>query len=161
VTATGSDDKSGREQGLGFLRTASIVYPLWLFPIVVIGGLIAVQYAPDSIESFYADDALPWLVTYWIGMGFTTTWRLMGESARAQGTPAGIVAAVGVLSALVLLSMLGGIRVLWEEPWIFGVAVAPGFALARPLVGRWLSGRRPQPAAASGPRPEPLDQGPP
>jgi len=149
-----SGDESGGGRALGFRRTARIVWPLWVLPAVVIGGLVAAQYAPDSVESFYTDKALPFLIAYWIGLGFTTTWRLVGESMAADNASPGIVAAVGILSALVLLSMLGGVKLLWEDPWLFGVAVAPGFAMARPLLG-WVLRRRPQPAPR--PSPEPPD----
>jgi hypothetical protein len=127
---------------LGFRRTASIVWPLLATPVAVIAGIVAVQYTSDTVESFYADDALPWIITYWIGLGFTTTWRLLSESARARNAPRGVIAAVGVLSAFVLLSMLGGVSVFWDDPWIFGVAIAPGLALARPLVQALPRGRR-------------------
>jgi hypothetical protein len=155
LTGSGPDDSGDGGRSLGFLRVASIVWPLWVAPIVIIGGLILAQYAPDWFESFYTDKALPFLITYWIGLGFTTTWRLLRESARAQNTPAGVVAAVGVLSALVLVYMLGGVRVLWEDPWIFGVAVAPGFALARPFLARLVVGHRSEPAASAGASPSP------
>ena len=111
-------------------------------PIVVFGGLAASVYAPDPTESFYVDKALPFLITFWIGLGFTYTWRYVRDSAQGQPLPAATVAAVGVLSALILLSMLGGIGLLWDDPWLFGVAVAPGFAMARPLFERWLLGRQ-------------------
>ncbi len=146
--------------GPGFRRTVSIVWPLWLAPVVILGGLVlAVEYAPDSIESFYTDTAMPFLITYWIGLGFTTAWRLARESALRDNTPPGVVAAVGILSAVVLLYMLGGISVLWEDPWIFGVAVAPGFALARPFFERWLLRRASNSgssvsSARQGPNPE-------
>ena len=123
-------------------RSPSIFFfwPLWVMPVVVLGGQVAATNAPGPIESFYVDKALPFLITFWIGLGFTLTWRYISEPMRQQNVPPGILAAVGVLSALVLLSMLGGIRLLWEDPWLFGVGGAPGFAMARPLVERWLLG---------------------
>ncbi len=153
-----SCETDGEEvQGSGSIRSPSIFvfWPLWAMPVVVLGGLVAaIAYAPDTIESFYVDKALPFLITTWIGLGFTLTWRYITEPMRQQNVPPGIVAGVGVLSALVLLSMLGGIKLFWEDPWMFGVAVAPGFAMARPLFERWLLGRQRMSQANGGPRPD-------
>jgi len=138
--------------GQGFRRTIGLFWPLWLLPAVVIGGLVlAVPYAPGPLESFYPDQALPFLIAYWIGLGFTTTWWLISDSLRRDKVSPGIVAAVGILSALLLLSMLGGIELLWEDPWLFGVAIAPGFALARPRLGRWLFARRSRSSVSTSP----------
>jgi len=115
-------------------------WPLWAMPVVVLGGLVLATYAPDPIESFYIDAGLPFLITFWIGLGFSYTWRYIRLSMPRESFTPAMIAAVGILSALVILSMLGGISVLWEDPWLFGVAVAPGFSLARPLVRRWLLG---------------------
>jgi hypothetical protein len=138
----GSETDREGAQASGSPRAPSIFFfwPLWVMPVLVLGGLVAATKAPGPIESFYIDMALPFLITFWIGLGFTLTWRYISEPMRQQNVPPGIVAAVGVLSALILLSMLGGIRLFWEDPWLFGVAVAPGFAMARPLVERWLAG---------------------
>lgn len=121
--------------------------PLWVLPVVIFAGLFLANSAGGGIESFYADTALPFLIACWIGFGFTEAWRHVRESMHLEGAPAGLVAATGVLSALVLLSMLGGVSLLWEDPWLFGVAVAPGFAMARPLLERWVLGRSAQPPA--------------
>jgi hypothetical protein len=115
-----------------------VLNPLWVLPVVVILGLFLAESGPDAIGSFYTNTALPFLITCWIGFGFTEVWRRLREAARMEGTSQGVVAATGVLSALVLLSMLGGVRLLWEDPWLFGVAVAPGFSLAGPVLRRWL-----------------------
>ena len=71
-------------------------------------------------------------------MGFTYAWDTVAHPLRSGAASPLVVAAVGVLGALVILSMLGGIRVLWEDPWIFGVAVAPGLRLGAPLLSRGL-----------------------
>jgi hypothetical protein len=115
-------------------------WPLWVMPIVVLGGIFLATYAPHPIESFYIDKGLPFLLSFWIGLGFTYTWRYIRLSMPRESFTPAMVAAVGILSALVILSMLGGISILWEDPWLFGVAVAPGFSLARPLIKRWLLG---------------------
>ena len=116
--------------------------PLWVLPAVIILGLFLAQSAPDGIDSFYTGTALPFLITCWIGAGFTEAWRHVRDSMRVEGAPAGVIAATGVLSALVLLSMLGGVRLLWEDPWLFGVAVWPGFLMARPALERWVLRKR-------------------
>ena len=123
----------------GALRAA---LPLYVLPIAIFGGLfLAVEYAPDGVEDFYVEKALPFLIAVWIGAGFTFTWGVVRESMLRDKAPPWMMAAVGLLSALVLLSMLDGWTLLWEDPWLFGVAVSPGFAMARPLIERWLGGR--------------------
>lgn len=114
-----------------------IFAPVYVLAVAVVGGLVGAIQIGGSIEDFYVDRALPWLITAWIGAGFTSTWDMLAASAEASRAPRGVVAATGVLSAVVLLSMLGGISVLWEDPWIFGVAVWPGFRMAI----SWLRGR--------------------
>ena len=152
-----SRGESDEEPTPDFRRTVSLFWPLWLMPVVIGGGLVlSVQYAPDSIESFYTDTALPFLIASWIGLGFTTTWRLVRESALRENASPAIIAAVGILSAFILWSMLG-FNVLWEDPWIFGVAIAPGFALARPLFERWLLRRAGQPTTSTSSTPEGAD----
>ncbi|HXG37054.1 MAG TPA: hypothetical protein VNL15_08805 [Dehalococcoidia bacterium] len=119
-------------------RIFSSVYILWIMPVVIIGGIFLSVYGPHWLESFYLDTAMPFLITFWIGAGFAFTWRIVRQSMHQSNAPLGLVAAVGVLSALVLLSMLGGISILWEDPWLFGIAVVPGFEMALPLLQRWL-----------------------
>ena len=145
---------SGGSLGNLLLR---VLNPLWVLPAVIITGLFLTESAPDGIESFYMGTALPFLITCWIGAGFTSTWRRVRESMRLEGAPQGVIAATGVLSALVLLSMLGGVRLLWEDPWLFGVAVWPGFSMAGPALQRWLQGRSTRPAPDGQAKPQPPD----
>jgi hypothetical protein len=44
-----------------------------------------------------------------------------------------------------------GFNTLWEEPWLFGVAVWPGILMARPLLGRFFN---PGPANTASPAAE-------
>jgi len=48
------------------------------------------------------------------------------------------VALTGVAVAVFMSMLLGGPAVLFEDPWLFSVAVAPGIELAMP----WLQGRK-------------------
>jgi hypothetical protein len=130
--------------------------PLWVMPVIIFLGLFLANSAPDGVESFYVDTVLPFLIACWIGFGFSEAWRHVRESMRLERTPVGVVAATGILSALVLLSMLGGISLLWEDPWMFGVAVAPGFAMARPALERWVLRRPAQPTEDEKAGPGPL-----
>jgi hypothetical protein len=68
------------------------------------------------------------LITYWIGLGFTNAWDLLKDSVH--GASPTVIAITGALSALIILGMLGGPAVVVEDPWLFGVAVAPGLQLA-------------------------------
>ncbi len=122
----------------GVLDTA---VPLWVFPIVIFGGIILSERAPAAARDFFMATALPFLITVWIGAGFTFAWRVVRESMLREKAPSGMMAAVGILSALTLLSMLGGISLIWEDPWLFGVAVWPGLNMARGLIERRGNGR--------------------
>jgi len=147
---------SGAPEGWSVRSLLGRVFnPLWVLPAVIFLGLFVANSAPDAVESFYVDTVLPFLIACWIGFGFTEGWRHVRESMRLEGAPGGVVAATGVLSALVLLSMLGGVSLLWEDAWLFGVAVAPGFAMARPLLERWVLRRpaRPTEGEKAGPGP--------
>jgi len=114
-------------------------------PPVVIGGVVVAAKAGGGFESLYVQHLLPWLLTVWIGAGFTATWEMLHESAQIQGTSQWVVAGTGILSALVILSQLGGVAVLWEDPWIFGVAVWPGLRLAGPSFQKAVRTARPGP----------------
>jgi len=118
-----------------------------LLPVAVIGGYVLTAEAGGFIEDVWEDFAGPFLITYWIGFGFTMTWDIAAESLHADKATPTTMAITGLLGALVLLMMLGGPAALIEDPWLFGVAIAPGLRLAGP----WLAGRS---AAAA-------DQGPP
>jgi hypothetical protein len=105
------------------------VLPLWAMPIIVFGGLVlAVSYAPDSIEDLYVGRLLPFLISTWVGLGFSFTWDML--SASMSGAPKSLALATTLLSILVLLHLAGGIQVIWEEPWFLGVAIVPGARLA-------------------------------
>jgi hypothetical protein len=149
----GPEMRREKTQESSFQRALGLFFsPLWVMPVLVIGGLVVASYAPGPIESFYTDTALPFLLSCWIGLGFTYVWRHVRESMLRDDSPPGVAAGVGILSALILLSMLGGIGLLWEDPWLFGVAVAPGFAMARPLLQRWMPGRPQVPQTSAGSR---------
>jgi len=98
-------------------------------PAVIIGG-----YILFGSSGFFADAwddfAGPFLIAYWIGLGFTNTWDIVKESMH--GAPPLMLAFVGVAGGLILLGMLGGPEVLLTDPWLFGVAIAPGLQLALP-----------------------------
>ena len=119
---------------MDFRTRLRIFGPVWVMPPLVGGTLVLAVEAGGTFESVYVDHMLPWLLTAWIGAGFTAAWEMLRESARLQRTPPLVVAATAVLGALFILSQLGGVAVLWEDPWIFGVAVWPGIRLAGPLV---------------------------
>jgi hypothetical protein len=106
-------------------------------PLLVLGGYVFLGNAGGSVEDAWDDALGPFLITYWIGVGFTIAWDVVADSARLEGTNPTVVALTGLLSAAVIFMMLGGIGALIEDPWLFGVAIAPGLRLASP----WLSGR--------------------
>ncbi len=116
------------------------VLPLVAMPVAVVGGLfLSIMF---GLGSFYAGRLLPFLVACWIGLGFNFAWDAL-KASSATTSPA-VLTATALLSAIVILSMLGGIQVVWEDPWIFGVAVVPGIRIA------WVSlSSRPQGKDAS------------
>jgi len=62
----------------------------------------------------------------------------MGHSLHADKASPNTVGLTGLAVALFMLIMLGGPAVLFQDPWLFSVAVAPGIELAMP----WLQGRK-------------------
>jgi hypothetical protein len=108
-----------------------------LLPVAVIGGYVLAAAAGGFVEDAWEDFVGPFLITYWIGFGFTMTWDIVEESMHAERLPPLSMAIVGVLGALILLSMLGGVDALIDDPWLLGVAIAPGLRLAGP----WLADR--------------------
>jgi hypothetical protein len=109
-----------------------------LLPVIVLGGDILLSGAGGFVEDAWEDFAGPFLITYWIGFGFTMAWDIVTESMRAEAASPTVVALTGLLSAVVILMMLGGPATLIEDPWLFGVAIAPGLRLAGP----WLASRK-------------------
>jgi len=120
-----------------------------LVPAVLIGGYILFS----SRGGFFADawDGFvgPFLFTYWIGLGFVITWEVVRYSLHTDMASPRTVALTGLVVAVFMLMMLGGPAVLFEDPWLFGVAIAPGIELGLP----WLQGR----IAAKGPSAEASD----
>lgn len=140
-----------RLPGMDFRTRLRIFGPVWVMPPLVGGALVLAVETGGTFESLYVERMLPWLLTAWIGAGFTSAWETLRESARLQGTPPLVVAATAVLSALFILSQLGGVPVLWEDPWIFGAAIWPGIRLAGPLVFGATGIRRPRAGNVSHP----------
>lgn len=111
-----------------------IFAPVYVLAAVVAGGFLLSVKLGGSVERLYVDRVLPWLITTWIGAGFSCTWELVAKSADVSRAPKGVVALTGVLGAMVLFAMLGGVRALRDDPWLFGMAIWPGLRLATPWV---------------------------
>jgi hypothetical protein len=103
-------------------------------PAIVIGGYALTIGAGGVIEDAWDNFVGPFLITYWIGLGFTNTWDMIKDSLH--GARPLTLAVVGIGGSLFLLGMLGGPGVLLEEPWLFGAVVAPGLELLRPVLSR-------------------------
>jgi hypothetical protein len=103
-------------------------------PAVVIGGYILFSTSSSFLSDAWDDFVGPFLITYWIGLGFIMTWDVVKESLH--GASPLVAGVTGVLGALFLFGMLGGPKALLDDPWLFGVAIAPGLELALPW---WLS----------------------
>lgn len=112
------------------------VLPIAL-PAAVIGGYIVTGSIGGLVNDAWEDFLGPFLITYWIGFGFTLTWDYIREAMHVDGASPTLVAITGVFCALVILAMIG-FDTLLSDPWLFGVAVAPGFRLAGP----WLQKQR-------------------
>ena len=111
-------------------------------PILVIGGYILLSGSSGFVSDAWDDFVGPFLITYWIGLGFVTTWDVVRQSLH--GASPTVAAVTGIAVALVILMELGGPQALIDDPWLFGVAIAPGLELALP----WWRSR--QTAAPSG-----------
>jgi hypothetical protein len=99
-------------------------------PAVIIGGYILFSSGTGFFSDAWDDFIGPFLITYWIGLGFTNTWDIVKQSLH--GAPPLMLALVGVAGSLILLGMLGGPEVLVTDPWLFGVVIAPGLQLVLP-----------------------------
>ena len=108
-------------------------------PIVLIAGYVLFGSVGGALEDAWEDFAAPFLIMYWLGLGFTIAWDYVREAASAPGVSPTVVAITGVLGALVILGMLGGPQALIDDPWLFGVAIAPGLQLAGPLLRKCLA----------------------
>ena len=105
-----------------------------LVPVAVFGGYFLTSEAGGVLADAWDDFLGPFLITYWIGLGFTNMWYVVRESVK-DATP-GVVAGTTAAVLFVLLFPLGGITTLWEDPWLFGVLVAPGLELVLPYFHR-------------------------
>jgi hypothetical protein len=112
-------------------------WPLYLMPPLLAGLTIGAFLVGGFVLDLYEDFGFPFLITLWMGMGFGFAWDSVRYSMHAERMPPIVVAGTGILGALVLLSMIG-IDSLWEEPWLFGIAVWPGIQMARPFLGQVL-----------------------
>lgn len=97
-------------------------------PVVVIGGYVLFSTSTGFLSDAWDNFVGPFLITYWIGLGFILTWDIVKESMH--GAPPGVAAFVGIVGGLILLGMLGGPQALIDDPWLFGAAIAPGLQLA-------------------------------
>jgi hypothetical protein len=108
-------------------------------PVIILGSVFLAAgssgFLPDLLGG-----ALPFMITFWIGSGFAFAWGTVRASMVADRAAPGVAAAVGILGALVMLSMIG-LKTVWEDPWIFGVAIWPGFVLAKPWLERRIGPR--------------------
>jgi hypothetical protein len=108
-----------------------------LVPAVLIGGYIFFSSRDGILADVWDDFVGPFLFTYWVGLGFVITWDVVRHSLNADRASPRTVALTGIAVAVFMLMMLGGPSGLFEDPWLFGVAIAPGIELAMP----WLQGR--------------------
>jgi hypothetical protein len=99
-------------------------------PVIVIGGYILFGTSSGFLSDAWEDFVGPFLITYWIGLGFVTTWDVVRQSLH--GASPTVAAVTGILVALVILMELGGPQALIDDPWLFGVAIAPALELALP-----------------------------
>jgi hypothetical protein len=99
-------------------------------PVIVIGGYILFSTSSGFLSDAWDDFVGPFLITYWIGLGFVTTWDVVKQSLH--GASPRVAAATAILVALVIMAELGGPQALIDDPWLFGVAIAPGLELALP-----------------------------
>ena len=107
-----------------------------LVPAVLIGGYTFFSPRDGVFADAWDGVVGPFLFTYWIGLGFVITWEVVRHSLHSEKASPRTVALTGLAVAVFMLMMLGGPAVLFDDPWLFGVAIAPGIELAMP----WLQG---------------------
>jgi hypothetical protein len=97
---------------------------------IVVGGYILLSSSSGFIADLWDDFVGPFLIMYWIGLGFTTAWDVIKQETR--GSHPLMLAAIGVVGGLVVLGTFGGPKALLEDPWLFGAAIAPAMELLSP-----------------------------
>jgi hypothetical protein len=100
-----------------------------LVPVVVFGGYFLAAEAGGSISDFWDDFLGPFLITYWVGLGFTNMWDVVRDSVK--GASPGAVAATTGAVLLVLFVMIGPADLL-DDLWLFGIVIMPAFDLILP-----------------------------
>ena len=100
-----------------------------LLPPAVIGGFFAAEEIGGFVQDIWDDFLAGFLITYWIGLGFLYAWDQVREAVK-DAKPKNVALTVcGVL--LVLVVMAGPVSLI-DDPWLFGVVIAPGIELALP-----------------------------
>jgi len=72
------------------------VLPIAL-PVLVIGGYVVSGGFGGFFDDAWEDFVGPFLITYWIGLGFTNAWGVVKESLH--GAPPLVLAITGVVGA--------------------------------------------------------------
>lgn len=111
---------------------AGRVLPAIAVPLLVIGGYLVAPSAGGFLGDFWDDFLGPFLITYWVGLGFANAWFVLRRDMHAGRLSPGIQAATAAAVIVVFLIMLGGPQALLDDPWLFGVVVAPGMELILP-----------------------------
>jgi hypothetical protein len=100
-----------------------------LVPAAVIGGYFLAAEIGGALSDFWDDFLGPFLITYWIGLGFANMWDVVKDSVK--GANPGTVAATTGAVLVVLVIMIGPASLL-SDLWMFGIAIAPAFDLILP-----------------------------
>jgi hypothetical protein len=105
-----------------------------LVPVAVFGGYFLTPTAGGVMADAWDGFVGPFLITYWIGLGFTNMWEIAKAELKDFSPRMAIVTVVLVI--FILLSTLGGPAALLDDPWLFGVVIAPGIDLILPHLRR-------------------------
>jgi hypothetical protein len=104
----------------------------WLVAAAITVGFFVAEYAPGKVASLYVESLGPLAAGCWLGFACQRPWRRGPETLARQSSP--VLYALLAVSGMLLL--LGGFRLFWVDPWLFGIAVAPLWEAIKILRGR-------------------------
>jgi hypothetical protein len=93
----------------------------WLAAAGITVGFVVAEYVPGRIASLYVESLGPLAASCWLGFALRRLWRGAPETLARQSSPV----LYALLAFCCMLLLLGGFRLLWVDPWLFGIAVAP------------------------------------
>ena len=105
---------------------------------MITAGFMVAEYVPGHLSDVYVETVGPFLGGMWISLVFRGWWRRNQEQVLSLPAAQQYV----ILGFAGTLLLLGGVRLLWVDPFLFGPMMWPLVEIA------WTLWRRSQPASS-------------